>query len=277
MRKEYQIFAVFALITVIFIGYWTISGTPGSSNLGAKNSGIILESGQSGNGTPSIIPTQTPSTSSTQNNSVNLSDTPNLTDQLSGNIASEFLSKVDFKKATSSQGLIDQINSANSLDIGKLTSQLQQNPLGLVSNIKESNLSISNDNSLQALQSYGQQWSDIFSQSANSFISNPSQAGKIFSDAVNSGNTQELDQLISVFNTGYDKIIKLKVPSSILLFHEKSLIFLKNSALVFEAVRNGENDPIKAYIAVTDGATEITSESQELVALSNSIAKKYNF
>jgi hypothetical protein len=277
MRKDYQIFAVFALIIVIFIGYWTMSGTLRNSGSVKNNSSIVLENGSAVSNVPSIEFIQSSNTSSVQSGSSYTASAFNLTDQLSGNIASEFLSKVNFKKATSSQGLIDQINSASSLDIGKLTDQLQKNPLGLISSINESSLSIGNDNSLQVIQSYGQQWTTLFSQSANSFILNPDQAGKIFLDAVNNGNNQKLDQLISDFNTGYDKIIKLKVPSSLLLFHEKTLIFLKNSALVFEAIRNGQDDPIKAYVAVTDGATEITSESEELVVFSTSIAKKYNF
>lgn len=274
MKKEFQIFAVFALVTVIFVGYWAVSGISESSNSTPDNNGIVLQNNQGVGNAPSITPVQS---SNLQPVSSSASSANNLTDQLSGNIASEFLSKVNFKAATSSQSLVDQINSANSLDIKKITAQIQNNPLGLVSDINQSNLSISNDNSLQALQSYGQQYSILFSQAANSFISNPQQVAKILTDAVNNGNTQQLDQLISDFNTGYDKIIKLEVPSSVLLFHEKSLIFLKNSALVFEAIRNGDSDPIKAYIAVTDGATEIASESQELVVLYNSLVKKYNF
>jgi hypothetical protein len=280
MRKDYQIFAVFALIIVVFIGYWTISGTLGNPNSDANNNGIVLENGQPSNNMPYIIPVQPSSIFSAQGSSLSAvptTNTLNLTDQLSKSMTSEFLSEMDFKNVTNSKSLVDQINSANSLDVGKLTAQLQQNPLGLVSIVNESDLLISNENSLQAVQSYGQQYSIIFSQAANSLISNPEQARQIFSNAVNNGNYQKLDQLISDFNSGYDKIIKLKTPSTLLLLHKKTLMFLKNSALVFEAIRNGQDDPIKAYVAVTYGATEITSESQEVTFLYNAISKKYNF
>ncbi len=275
MNKENQIFAVFILITIIFVGYWLASGFLGKStvNSGAGSPITVSDSSLNNSSTPYVSPV------SSQQNSTSSANVGfyNLTDQISNNVASQFLSKINLNNTTDSKSLVDQINSANSsVDINKLMDQFKNNPLGLISSIATSSILTTSDNSSSSLQNYGQQYSIIFTQAANTFISDPQQISKILTDAVDNGNSQQLDQLISDFNSGYDKLIELEVPSSLVMFHEKSLIFLKNSAIIFEAIRDGNNDPIKAYIASTDGATEMTSESQELAILYDSIIKKYN-
>ncbi len=279
MSKEHQIFAVFILITIIFVVYWLMSGFLGNSLSSEGGSPITINnSAQDSSSAPYINSIQSSLSQSQQNStSTNIVAPSNLTDQISNSVASQFLSKINLTNSTSSQSLVDQINSASSsVDVNKLMDQFKNNPLGMISSIATSSILITNNDDLQSIQNYGQQYSIIFTQAANTFISDPQQISKIVTDAVNNGNTQQLDQLISDFNSGYDKLIGLRVPSSLVMFHEKSLIFLKNSAIVFGAIRNGDNDPIKAYIASTDGATEITSESQELVVLYDSIIKQYN-
>src|SRR3989344_8074864 len=164
----------FGIIAVIFVGYWLIFGVGNGSDFGSSQPPAAnrQENNLSLDNSPGSLQwVEIPESGKLPSESSLVA--PNLTDLISKNIASEFVSKVDFSRASSSpQTLLDQIQSID-LKSGDLSEILGVNPLGLVKGISDSEIKISQDNSLEATRKYGQEYAIIFSQAGGTIASDP--------------------------------------------------------------------------------------------------------
>lgn len=267
---------VFGILIVIFFGYWLIFGQ--SSNNFAPTNATINSNNQTNNNPASSGSLDWLTNASGTKFESYDSSSQNLTDLFSKNMSSDFVSKLDFSKATSSpQTFIDQLNSINNLNSDQIASFFKQNPLGLVDTFSDKDIKIINDNSDAAIKNYGQQYSIIFSQAGGILDNNQDKFAQILSDAIDNSKPQDLDQLILDLGTGFDKMKALEVPSNLADFHKKNLALFKNISIVLKAVRNGDSDPLAAYIATQDGIPKITQEINDVNTEFSKLSSKYKF
>lgn len=288
-------FFVFGVIVVLFFGSWLFLGS--KKNLSFQENNSFFEE-EKNSAKPEVnfnagkgsslkwIEELNPNSSDLKSSdsdfrsSTGNNNSLNLTDLVSQNLASEFLSKVDFSQIKKSpKNFTQQLQSINlnSFDVEKI---LKENPLGFVRDIKEideTQLKIIQDNSSETIQKYGREYGLIFSQAGGSLANDLDKFSDLLLNPESPQNSSQLKQIISDLKQGEEKLKNLPVPSSLVSFHKRTLAFIKNFLVFLEAIVTGEDDPVRAYLAVKDGFSIISSDINYLDREFKRLSQRYNF
>ena len=96
---------------------------------------------------------------------------------------------------------------------------------------------------------YFQELSQIINQTFSSSTFKKSDI-EVASEALESQNYEELDEYILAYKIAYDKIIKLTVPVNYRNLHKEQLAIFDITRQILEAIRNQEQDPMLAMVAI---------------------------
>ena len=129
--------------------------------------------------------------------------------------------------------------------------------------IKESELKISNDNSRQALKNYLTTYSQIILKELEKPEFEKTEMAEVFL-AIQSKDFSGLDKRINAYKNTYQEMKNILVPSQALKIHKLELQILLISLNTFQAVKNIDQDPLKALLAIQNHPITI-SLAQEMV------------
>jgi len=96
---------------------------------------------------------------------------------------------------------------------------------------------------------YFQELSQIINQTFSSSTFQKSDI-EVASQALENQSYAELDEYILAYQIAYDKIIKLTVPSRYKDLHKEQLAIFDITRQILEAIRNQEQDPMLAMVAI---------------------------
>lgn len=176
-----------------------------------------------------------------------------------------------------SQSLFSQLNSADTLNqiknnpdksidlmSGKLAGDVlpkMQTDLDFVTTISDSYLKISNDSSDSAKKKYLQ---DIDNAIKNNFSGFTKNYFEIIIDTYQKLDSSSAVQAVSIYEKLSQDFINISVPKDWIDIHKTMIIQYKNLAIIYSAMANYQNDPIKGYIALDaiEGLVNISDQIQ---------------
>jgi len=193
------------------------------------------------------------STTSTENQ--------NLTDQIGETMASKILGAskdlLNYKSGEMSPEQ-QQINDA-------LANQLKdQNYFPLDQPIAESVLKITSVNSPSTKKQYLESLQNTIQKCFGEFNKN---AADILKDAFERGDISSAKKLSGIYGCSYDNLINITVPSEWLNIHKDLLVYYENAKIIYEAIGDYQNDPLKAYLALNEIENLINSAEQNQTIL----------
>ena len=248
MKSQKLIVAAFSVVACFFVIYFVVNGFFGGGMM--KNSL-----------SPALSSDKSNATSSQNNISSGIGDTSikwveklgggtpsNLTEKLSGNLTSEFMSNINFNKASSSKDLLGSIDF-NNLNAESLSKILKDNPLAFVSEVKDSEVKISSDNSEEAKNLYKKTYASIIKNNLT-FLSDSKKIETAIENSISGNNNKSIESMIDGFDKAHSELAGLSVPSSFVDFHKSNLKFVSNFSLVLETIANNQNDPLMTLLAL---------------------------
>ena len=126
-----------------------------------------------------------------------------------------------------------------------LKAQKDFDPKSLRPTIEDSALSISGDNSPEALQQYLASFNQIVSAAADrippEIFTNPEQI-----------NMAHFSKLADAHRYGFEQFLKLKVPTKILAIHKKELELLGTKANIYQKLADTDKDPLAAILSISE-------------------------
>lgn len=117
--------------------------------------------------------------------------------------------------------------------------------------IDEKNLKISSDNSPKSQVNYFLKMREI----GEKYLGDPRDVLAAVKATFEKNDNSQLKNIAEAYSSAVDEAMKLEVPSSWVDFHKKSIAYVRNSAVVYEALAGFEDDPLKAYLANEAGPT----------------------
>ncbi|OGZ35265.1 MAG: hypothetical protein A3A94_01460 [Candidatus Portnoybacteria bacterium RIFCSPLOWO2_01_FULL_43_11] len=198
-----------------------------------------------------------------------LSRDTNLTKVLVQDIVSGMMAGA-INPLVSENGAAD-IDSASQANLDEfLTNALADSSQVLIPEIKDEELKISSDNSEEAVKNYLTKYSEIILK----YLDAPEFKTTEMEDTLHALETRNFSQInkrINAYKLTYEELKNTPVPLNALEIHKLELQILLISINTFEAVKNVDEDPLKAVLAVQnhpitiDLAKEIAIKADELV------------
>ncbi len=115
--------------------------------------------------------------------------------------------------------------------------------------ISEKELKISNDNSLSAIQEYNNKLAEIFSKDPYVKTESPD----IFAKAIETRNFSVIDKYANYLGQAIIDLKKIAVPSDFTRIHKRITELFMITKKSFEAMKEIENDPLKAVLGIQQG------------------------
>lgn len=235
-----RFFIIFAIIAAAFLGYWAIFGISVTSsekdNLSPQNS--------SGSFSEKTIPDigKQPTALGAGESKVK----ENITEQVARDLSNEFISQGgDF--ASNPSAMEDVIKSIQ--DQGKISgisSYLTPEAIGIrqtaIVTVKET------DDSPAAVEKYKERYLTLLEPVSKGDFS-VSVTGAL-SRLFERNDSAPVDKIINTYQNIRDGLAGLETPSRFVDFHKKNLTFFENMLVIFHALRDFENDPLRAYAAL---------------------------
>ncbi len=182
-----------------------------------------------------------------------------------------------------SQDILDQIKSgdllnqndqnfASGIDLisGNLAPNILKNnqiDFNLISSISNTELKISQDNSREAKVKYLEATIEINKKDFAGF--NKSYFGVIL-DVFQKLDSSSATQLADIYKNLANDYLNLNVPADWVNIHKDIIIYYKNAEIVYRAMANYSNDPIKGYLALET----VNGLVEKVDQLQNTIIKK---
>ena len=143
--------------------------------------------------------------------------------------------------------LLENSHVVNTISQKIIDDSLKNNPFNLNQPINEANLKISQDNSKEAQIKYITAIAEI---SRNRMAGFNKSYQNVLSDVVEKNDLPSANHFADIQKNMANDYLNLIVPSDLLNIHKKLITHFKNSELVFRAISDYPNDPIKASLAV---------------------------
>lgn len=127
----------------------------------------------------------------------------------------------------------------------------QKDVLGPISEIKNSDLVISEKNDLASVKSY---FNQIYSVYEDAFLKLPKDDVAIFFEALankNFSGIEKIDDVLKAFDKSLGEVKKIPVPKGYENFAVRELNYLLKSRRVAEILRNAEKDPLAALLVAS--------------------------
>ena len=138
--------------------------------------------------------------------------------------------------------------------------------LNLISDIDDSKLKISRDNSRKAKIRYLNITGDFNKRDFGNFNKNYLE---IIIDVFRNSDTSSARQLANIYRNLADDYFNTEVPSDWVDFHKKMIIYFKNSETIYSAMAEYLNDPVKSYLALEMVEKISVDDAQEIENLIN--------
>lgn len=256
---------IFLVAVVLLIGSWfiskpslTIPSTAPKTSLKETlfgNNGENLLNNFSIDNLKNLVKSQTSNLSATS------TEDQNLTDQLGKTMASNILGATsDLLNYKSGESSPEQQQITNTL-----ANQLKdQNYFSLDQPINDQSLKITSFNSVSTKKQYLEDLGNTIQKCFNGFNKNVTD---ILKDAFEKGDVSSAKKLSEIYQCSYDGLIKITVPSEWLGLHKDLLIYYQNAKIIYTAIGDYQNDPLKAYLALNEITNLINSVEQNQTLL----------
>jgi len=190
------------------------------------------------------------------NSATSTPSTQNLTEEIGKSIASKILGAsanlLDYKPGEELSPEEKQISD-------DLADQLKkQNYLPLNQPIDEKNLKIGSD-SIQIKIQYIEDLDNIVEKCFEGFNKTATDA---LTDIIEKNDPSSAKKLSEIYECCYKNAINLQSPSLWLSFHKDLLNYYQNAKIIYEAMSDYQNDPLKAYLAANAIKNLIDSANQ---------------
>ncbi|MEK7635891.1 MAG: hypothetical protein AAB405_02255 [Patescibacteria group bacterium] len=136
--------------------------------------------------------------------------------------------------------------------------------------VSENNLAIIDDNSLQAQIKYYEDYQEIIKRAFDNFKKD---SGEILRDVFEKKDFSSAQKAMEIYKTLADNFIKLIVPSSLVEFHIKNIQHYQNAYLIYRAISQYSQDPLKTYLAVK-AIPQLYGETEEIQNLFKEILEE---
>lgn len=191
-------------------------------------------------------------------------------DNLTTNLIDAYAYEIAKKNPTGPQLLNNEkrltMPSGNTLDSAfqkELSQKIQ------ISQIEETDIKTSNDNSANAIRSYILALNNINTKNSKGTQAN---IGVLINEMFSKNNPDPLFAFVNKLKNGTNEILALSVPSSWKDLHIKLINLQQKKIAVFESMLEVEDDPVKT-ISYVEKLDEIIKEDQDLALLFKEKAK----
>jgi len=273
MKHGHIPFIAFVAIVVLFFGAWVFLGVRDSQP--SSQASPHDASGGSLQDALSRVASQGATDTNVQNLIANTQT--NLTEKLADNLSSQFLTTIGTTLPPSGiGGDFTALLESEDFNVDEVIESLSQNAPVFVANVSDKDIIVSQDQSPQAIRAYGQQYTIIVTQAGGFIGDDADKFADILSD-VEAGDVSDLSILADDIEEGIAGLQRLAVPLPLKEFHKMSLAMFINMFTVFDALVKGDEDPLRAYIAVKDVVPRIYTQLDEIDGLFKDVTKTYNF
>ncbi len=180
-------------------------------------------------------------------------ETPELNEEnvLSDNLTEKFTASV-FERIEPSEisdkndaiKLFSELKSENLLnDIFKNT----QSDFNLISDIEEGGIKISQDNSREAKIQYLKAIEEITEKDFGDFRKNYTE---VILDSFQKLDSFSASRLAGIYKNLAGDYLRLSVPPDFADIHKRTIIYFKNAEIVYKAMSEYQDDPVKGYLAL---------------------------
>jgi hypothetical protein len=168
-----------------------------------------------------------------------------------------------------------------SVDVNNLTSNLVKNfnfrslpALELVSDIPDSELKVTSDTSRQAKLRYLKMTLEINKKDFGNFNKNYLQ---IIVDVFKNLDSSSAARLATIYRNLSQDYLNVEVPRDWVSLHKALIMHFRNSEIIYSALANYQNDPLKGYLALELVENVSVDNFNEVWSLLESKLKESNF
>lgn len=266
MKENKKIFIIFGVIVAMFFVSWFVFGIVdfSSQKITSKQN---KEFGPITANNALILNNQniTPSDSDPR---------INITEEIGNDISKDFISKLNLSTVSTTDDLVKEINK-NGLDSSKMEEFLNKNRLQLYDDSQITGVNEDKDNSDAKAQAYAQKYSVIMSQGIGYIMYDATKFSGAIQNFIEQGKEDDLDRIINDLKIAENQLTGVIVPTEIIDFHKKNVAYLRNFIIILEAIKTGERDPLRAYLAITQGKDKIIKQADDINALFKILSSKY--
>jgi len=197
----------------------------------------------------------------------------NLTDAL----AEALLAEMQKTKAEETFTVEDEdtvVLKNNELIDNALIAALSKSPqLYYIPTIPDSEIQTSNDNSETAIKSYAAKVMAVLDKHISAEQGITKSGLEVALESTQTKDYSALDKYIRAYKNSYQEIKTIPAPSTWKEIHRKYLSLILGSANIFEAIKQSENDPLRAMIAIQQyeevikGLKQILEEAAKLMGV----------
>lgn len=259
MKTPAHIFVAFAVIVVLFFGYWGVS--------------TVLES--------------THPTPNTAQHSTSLGDeipqewvegfdslttSENITSKLAQNISKDFISRDEEGTLVEAPGsVLGKFDASLIEDPSQLSTYVSAETLGIKSSIDEKKFRSIVEDTSENISSYVEELSVLMGKIWGDAV-NPSQLFESVTSAVEKGEGDDLKNTIQHYTATVEGLYSMRVPSKFVSFHKNLLLVLENTVVTLDGIQNVGKDPLRAYVLLdyfSKTIEEFSNLSEEIESITS--------
>lgn len=189
-------------------------------------------------------------------------------DNLTGKFSAAIFEQID-RAELSSQG--DATKFLSELKSKNLVNDVFENAQAdfkLISDIEKGGIKIFQDNSKEIKIQYLKTIEEITKKNFGDFKKNYME---VILDSFQKLDSSSAGRLANIYKNLAGDYLRLSVPSDFADIHERTIIYFKNAEIVYKAMSEYQNDPIKGYLAL-EMIDKLTAEIEQIqIALEEKI------
>jgi hypothetical protein len=262
-KFKLKLISIFGILSVgVITAYFVISSTPKDNLKLTNNSGVNFDQLQNG----AEIFTES---NIVGESAIDSAGNQNISSNLTEAFSQSFFNQVQAANV-SQQSADDLKKNAGTMSTGVLSDVMKLSPqLKTASDIKDSSLKISSDNSMEFKKQYIKNISDAAKKDfANIGDKNILQ---IINNVYGKSDSSDAIKSADCYRNAAKDFAKIEVPSDFITLHKKAIVYYLNSEIVYRAMASYTSDLFKGSLAL-EMVDKILADAEEVQNDFNSIS-----
>lgn len=181
----------------------------------------------------------------------------NSTQQAVRDMTASFISRLDPSSGTSSQDILNQVESA--VDEKTLAATIKKTQESLLEKTPQERIKKDSDQSQEALVRYKKEYEAIMGD-----FGKYAYGGATTLTVLQKGDSIIVSQILEEIHSIIERFENILVPTKAQPLHESAYLVLQNTHTIFTALSKGDSDPLRAYIAIESGFPLLIRQSETM-------------
>jgi hypothetical protein len=246
MKTPAHIFVAFAVIVVLFFGYWGVSTVLESTH---PTPGATQHSTSLGDEIPQEWVEGFDS----------LTTSENITSKLAQNISKDFISRDEEGTLVETPGsVLGKLDASIIKDPDQLASYISPQALGIQYELSDEALGAIVEDITSNQEQYWQEYLAVMNK-VKEYSQDADMVVNALSEAASGGSSQTIDTMVHTYTAIVQELRAMRVPSNVKEFHKQNILFFENMIVVFKGVGYTQTDPLRAFVLLQYAPELVTS------------------